>query len=139
MPRNRAPRSPSSEPPLRRILMSSLAMLSAEITAIRSSPTTLPVSRTSRILASRYSAESSRSERSSAGQATWYSLSRTRTLTRVMRSSLTCHAHGLEPAGHGFDAGAHLLGLLQQVGALGNEVVLPVTKGAVLFLELLDG
>ena len=38
VPRNRAPRSPSSEPPPWRILISSLAMLSAEITAMRSRP-----------------------------------------------------------------------------------------------------
>src|SRR3970040_879116 len=56
-----------------RARINSFARFRAAITATRSRPTTLPLSRISRILWLRSSAEASKSDFSSAGQATWYS------------------------------------------------------------------
>ena len=42
-----------------------------------------------------------------------------------------------QPADHGFDAGAHLLVLLQQRGAFAREVVLAMAQRAIFFGELL--
>src|SRR6185312_10512892 len=63
--------------------MSSFARLRATITAMRSRPTTLPLSRTSRIRLLRNSAVSRSAVRSSYGQAMTYSFSMIRTLTRA--------------------------------------------------------
>ena len=59
------------------------ARLSATMTAMRSWPTTLPLSRISRMRPFRNSAASRSAERSSYGQATTYSFSMIRTLTRA--------------------------------------------------------
>src|SRR5690606_4308927 len=67
----------------------SLARLSAAITATLSRPTTLPLSRISRILRLRSSADAISAACSSAGQATWYSFSRIRIVTRAMESLIT--------------------------------------------------
>jgi len=47
--------------------------------------------------------------------------------------------HRLEATDHRLDPGADLLVLLQEVGPLGDQVVLAVAQRAVLFLELLHG
>src|SRR5210317_2045890 len=116
---------PSSSWSLALAWIRSFAMFRAAITAIRSSPTMRPLSRISRIFSFRISAESSKSVRSSAGQATWYSLSRIRTLTcaicsviRRSPSALLMYLsgsgsgtlfHRFQSADHCLDSGAHLL------------------------------
>ena len=47
--------------------------------------------------------------------------------------------HRLEATDHRLDPGANLLILLQQVGPLGDQVVLAVAQRAILLLELLHG
>src|SRR6202789_622621 len=81
--RKRPPTSESRLVSRLRNRISSFAILSAAITAMRSKPTTFPLSRISRILRFKNSAESSKSERSSMGQEMWYSFSSIRTLTRA--------------------------------------------------------
>src|SRR5207244_2533 len=73
--RTRTPTPLSTRDSRSLIRRNSWARLSAAITAMRSRPTTLPLSRISRMRLLRNSAASSSAERSSYGQATTYSLS----------------------------------------------------------------
>ena len=46
--------------------------------------------------------------------------------------------HGFEATDHRFDAGAHLLVLLQQAGPVVRETLVTLTKRTILFLQLFD-
>src|SRR5262245_43312929 len=53
--------------------------------------------------------------------------------------SVSCPVfHGFESADHGFDAGAHLLVLLQETGPVIGETLVTLAQGSILFLQLLD-